>query len=104
MAIEYRNGTPYYYRKIREGKKVKSQYVAGGALAYMVAELDQQERFIKESNKAEEREEQAFHKQIEEEILFLEQITNDLFTRLAMENGYHKPKRQWRKKRQVKQK
>ncbi len=104
MAIEYRNGKPYYYRKVRKGERVISKYVAGGALAHLVAELDQQERFIKENNKAVEREEQAIQEQIEEEIQFLEQITHELFTRLAIDNGYHKPKRQWRKKRQSKEK
>ena len=41
MGTEWRRGRPYYYRKVRRGGRVVSQYVGRGPLAELLGTLDQ---------------------------------------------------------------
>ncbi|KAA5542425.1 hypothetical protein [Adhaeribacter rhizoryzae] len=99
MALEIRNGRPYYYRKKRKGNKVISIYVGSGEFALVSADLDFYERYNNTQEKNLERKEQALHLQADNELKYLEEKLKELFTWIAVANGYHKPKRQWRKKR-----
>ena len=103
MAIEYRNGKPYYYRKKRIGSKIVSEYVGGGKLAIYAASLDRNDKKSIIAKQQLELKDQTLNSQMDEELNLLETKLNELFTIVAFENGYHKPKRQWRKKRQKKQ-
>jgi hypothetical protein len=40
MGWEQRGNNRYYYRKVRDGSRVKSVHVGRGEIAYMVAQLD----------------------------------------------------------------
>jgi hypothetical protein len=40
MALEERNGRLVYYRKVRRGRRVSSEYCASGEAALLVARLD----------------------------------------------------------------
>ena len=44
MAIEFRGGGAYYYRKRREGDRVVSEYVGGGLIGLIVAQDDEDAR------------------------------------------------------------
>jgi hypothetical protein len=100
MGIEYRNGKPYFYRKRRKGGKVISEYAGSGALAEIIALLEEENQDKKENRRQAQKKKEAKYKRSELELTQLQQITNELFTSVALANGYHKPKRQWRKKRQ----
>lgn len=99
MALEYRNGKPYYYRKIRKGKKVISEYVGSGEVARLTAELDKTKVFFRKIRKLTISNEKAIHDLADGEIKLLEKSISELFTQVAINNGYHQHKRQWRKKR-----
>ena len=53
MGFEYRGSNgPYYYRKVRTGNKVRSEYIGGGSISSICAALDhdhQQERNFRRS-------------------------------------------------------
>jgi hypothetical protein len=44
MGLEARRNGTYYYRKIRVGGKVRSEYVCGGIAAQLFADLDEEQR------------------------------------------------------------
>ena len=44
MAIEFRGGGAFYYRKRREGDRVVSEYVGGGLVGLIVAQDDEGDR------------------------------------------------------------
>ena len=41
MALEQRNGNLYYYRSVREGKRVRRVYCGAGEGALLMARLDE---------------------------------------------------------------
>ncbi len=99
MAIEYRRGQPYYYRKKRSGERVVSEYVCGGALAVGVAELAEDDRIERDAATDHWRAEQ---KRLEDE----DRAFADDFDRVEAQvreiltsAGYHQPKGRWRKRR-----
>ena len=102
MALEYRNGKPYYYRKIRRGKKVISEYVGSGDVAKLNAQLDKTKVFIKKFNKLQIANIEAEHEREDKELNQLEKQIKESLNQVAISNGYHQHKRQWRKKRQKK--
>lgn len=102
MGLEYYGGRPYYYSKTRKGDKVHSTYEGGGELARMMADIFADAQAGKRGVRWARKEEQATHGPQDRELLRLEMVLNELFTRVALESGYHKPKRQWRKKRPYK--
>jgi len=99
MGWEQRGNNRYFYRKEREGSRVKSVYVGRGEVAQMVskfqsssAELEKlmQAKKAIEANKL-ERVESALDRAIELAQLFTEA---ELLTA-----GFHTHRRQWRRKR-----
>lgn len=99
MGVEIRGGNAYYYRKVRRGDRVVSEYVGGGLLALAASELDADARA--------ERAEMAEAWRVERERLEAEDRAFAVYfgrvEALAREvitaAGYHRPKRQWRKRR-----
>lgn len=55
MGLESRGGRFYYYRKVWDRGRVKSEYVGGGVLAILAARLDQEDREDRDDRKANER-------------------------------------------------
>ena len=54
MGLESRGGRFYYYRKVWDRGRVKSEYVGGGLLALLAARMEQEDREEKEARKASE--------------------------------------------------
>jgi len=55
MGLESRGGRFYYYRKVWDRGRVKSEYVGSGLLALLAARMEQEDREEKEARKASER-------------------------------------------------
>ena len=100
MGWEERRGRSYYYRSVREGKRVRKKYVGGGSFGQLLAQLDELERLQREEEEASWREERerlqlsaAFLRELEEaaEILIRAQL---------LVAGFHKHKGEWRRKRE----
>jgi hypothetical protein len=52
MGLELRGGRFYYYRKVWDRGRVKSEYLGGGDLALLAARLEQEDREDREARKA----------------------------------------------------
>ena len=99
MGLEVRNRREYYYRKERQGNRVRSVYVGGGVLAdhYGILELQRKVEAIEKRAMLEaEREEQL---EIDRPIIQYGAIAKAVSTSLLLLNGYHIHSRTWRKKR-----
>jgi hypothetical protein len=99
MGMEQRGSRFYYYEKRREGRRVVSTYIGGGALAGMAAEMSAETRQEREQQRQQERklryEQQQLDRQFDEQARIIA-TTTDQRLRLA---GFHKHKGQWRKRR-----
>ena len=99
MALEYRNSRPFYYRSVRRDGKALKEYVAGGMVAELVADVD---RTAKEQGKQyREAEKQARLRlgRADESITALDSCSNLLVHAALHAAGYHQHKREWRLKR-----
>src|SRR5215211_3123271 len=99
MGWEERRGRLYYYRSVREGKRVRKKYVGGEALGQLVAQIDELERLQR-------KEEEAFFKEERERLqrsaAFLQELEEaaEVLTRAyLLASGCHQYKSQWRKQR-----
>jgi len=99
MGLEQRAGRFYFYEKHREGRRVVSRYVGGGALARMAAEMSAETRQEREQQRQQQRkirdEQKQINRQLDEQARIVA-ATAGRFLQLA---GFHKHKGQWRKKR-----
>ena len=90
--------TPYYYRSVREGERVRKKYVGGGTLGEVAAELDELKRQQREEEAAYWREERE---RLERSAAFLQELeeTAEVLVRAhLLACGCHKHKGLWRRK------
>jgi hypothetical protein len=93
------NGHDYYYRSVRSGGEVVSEYLGGGEAAGLIARIEAIEREQKEARRYHER---AERKRGEDEDRKLSEWFDGIeaVADLAMEAaGYHRHKGQWRRRR-----
>jgi len=99
MGWEARNGRRYYYRKERDGGKVRSVYVGGGETASLIAQLDAIENDEREGERALARIERERWQEQEAQLDALGELMDAVATGVLLAAGYHTHKRQWRLKR-----
>ena len=91
MGWEQRGTNLYYYRKEREGSRVKSPYVGKGEIAHLISQF-QTKRIARANRLPESKKTEA--------VLDLASELIQLFTQAALLTaGFHTHKRQWRRKR-----
>ncbi|RDC64617.1 hypothetical protein [Adhaeribacter pallidiroseus] len=100
MGVEYRNGKPYLYKKVRKNGKVISEYVCGGALIWALVDLQEYDQLKNNEIKEATRKEKDLQLQADREIYMLEKSLKEIMNQVAVANGYHKLNGQWRRKRQ----
>lgn len=99
MGWEQRGANQYYYRKEREGSRVKSTYVGRGDLAHTIANFEKHSFALKKlmrgkkTMEADELEnaEAVLDRAVELVQLFMEAT--------LLTAGFHTHRRQWRRKR-----
>ena len=99
MGWEERNGKSYYYRKERDGSRVRSVYVGSGEVARLLAQLDhieRAERMLEREAARDWREEIA---SLDAELDELGAVVKDDTAATLIINGFHRHKREWRRKR-----
>ena len=94
-----RGATSYYYRSVREGDRVRKEYVGGGALGQAAAELDEVKRRLREEEVAYWREERERLEQNAAFLCELEEAAEVLTRAHLLANGCHRIKGQWRRQR-----
>lgn len=98
MALEYRNGRPYFYQKRRIGGRVVSCYVAGGPLAEAIAELEHAERAMRDHQAAAQREarRRSGPPATPLELRLFMAFCQDATRAALRSSGYHQHKGVWR--------
>ena len=100
MGWEERNGRTYYYRKVRDGDTVRSEYVGCGMFAEAAAQIDKAERCKREIRRERDREERRAVKAEARRVDYaIRQVTRLTHAALLV-HGFHTHKGQWRKKRE----
>ena len=99
MGLEERNGRLYYYRKERDGNRVRSVYVGSGPLARWAADMMEEEQWLggmKRRRLASVREED--HELSEAYRTLARYVRVNVAAALTLEN-YRRHKRVWRRRR-----
>jgi hypothetical protein len=103
MGWEQRRGKPYYYRKVRDGRRVRSEYIGPpGERTQLFADLDQLDRERRAIEATERQLRRAMFADPPELASLVEQARVAVVSALE-QAGYHQHKRQWRKKRGTKE-
>jgi hypothetical protein len=99
MGWEERCGRPYYYRSVREGKRVRKEYVGGGTLGQLAAQIDELKRLQRKEEEASCKEE---WERLERSAGFLQELEEaaEVLTRAyLLASGFHQHKGQLRRQR-----
>src|SRR5215204_1531027 len=100
MGWEERRSRPYYYRSVREGKRVRKEYGGGGSLGQLAAQIDELERLQREEEEASCKEEQERLERSAGFLRELEEATEILTRAELLVAGFHKHKGEWRRLRE----
>ena len=100
MALEHRAGRPYYYRHVRDGEKIRKEYVGAGFVAELASEADwiAQERDAAEKGRCGRELEHL--EALMAPILELSQASEVLVRAELVGGGYHRHKGEWRRMRE----
>ncbi len=100
MALEERNGNYYYYKKERDGNRVVSKYYGKGELAFLVAQMDEIERYEKVEKAELQRKNREKIEEIDRELSNLEREIKSLTENVLLNLGFYKTRsREWRLKK-----
>ena len=99
MSWEQRNGRSYYYRKVRDGGRVRSKYVGSGIVAHICAGDDDDRRQERSAQRAADRATRQAEAQIDQQLAGVESAIAAMTHATLFAAGYHQHKGQWRKKR-----
>ena len=93
----------YWYRSVREGDQVRTEYLGTGPLAEAMATLDALKREEREREWAEARAEREAQREIDRAIGESERLVRAVVAAVLLANGYHARRGQWRKRRDGRQ-
>ena len=99
MGWENRGNGLYDYRKRRDGNRVASEYVGKGISAYLLMELDIEERMEGDYKRAQWNKQRSAVKRTNSDNELLTEIINGYVRAVLLTSGYHPHKGQWRRVR-----
>jgi len=102
MGWEQRRGRSYYYRKVREGGRVRSEYVGSGIVAQICAGHDEDKRRDRQARQAADHATRQAEAVIDRQLRDAESALVAITRATLLSAGYHMHKGQWRKKRRAK--
>lgn len=97
MGWETRGNGRYYYRKVRRGGRVTSEYIGGGYMAEALAGLDEFARQQRELDAAVWGATVADDQRHADELAAVDALVKSAVAAVLLANGYHTHRRQWRK-------
>lgn len=100
MGWEQRGNHSYYYRKERDGSRVKSIYVGRGELARLDALMLKMQQEDQKAERMRRIKELNALSPIDSNIHALSRLVSTLTEAVLIDAGFHQHKRQWRKRRQ----
>lgn len=101
MGWERRGNGEYYYRKVRRGGRVVSEYVGCGDFASLIALLDEERRDERQEHRKAEQRNRENAKRDDCVLTLIDDMLRSLTTTALKETGYHRHKGQWRKRRRA---
>jgi hypothetical protein len=99
MALENRDGRPYYYRSVRDGEKVRKVYEGSGELARIAHEHLIMNRAALEHERRKSAKELERLKALAAPVERLSDAANVLVMAHLVDGGYRKRKGEWRRAR-----
>ena len=99
MALEQRNGNLYYYRSVREGKRVRRVYCGAGEGALLMARLDELERLERDEEAKRERVALEDLGALSEPVEEVSEAAEVLARAHLVAAGYRRVKGEWRLRR-----
>jgi hypothetical protein len=99
MGWETRGNGSYYYRKVRDGGRVRSEYVGAGMIADMLAEVDADSRHDAEWRRQAWRAEVDAERRTAATLAEVDRMVQDMTAAALIAAGYHAHRRQWRRQR-----
>ena len=100
MALEHRAGRPYYYRHVRDGEKIRKEYVGSGIVAELASEANRIARERAAAEKDRNERELELLEALIVPILELNQAAEILVRAEFAASGYHRRKGEWRRTRE----
>jgi len=95
-----RNGNLYYYRSVRDGERVKKEYVGTGEIAELLAHADETIRLSREKRRAQELAERESLEELLAPILEVREAARVLARASLVASGYHNHHGEWRRRRE----
>jgi hypothetical protein len=102
MGWEQRRGRSYYYRKVREGGRVRSEYVGSGIVAQICAGDDDDRRRDRQAKGAADHATRQAEAEIDRQLADVESALALMTHATLYAAGCHRHNGQWRKKRHAK--
>jgi hypothetical protein len=99
MGWEQRGNNKYYYKKEREGSRVKSVYVGRGEIAHMVAQIQSSSGLIEKYARKMKSPEQLKWENAEAALEKASELIQLTTQAALLTTGFHTHKRQWRRMR-----
>lgn len=99
MGLENRKGNTYFYRKVRRGSRVFSEYVGSGDLATLLNDFERLQQQEEQEKRALERAEIKQMQATDEAAEKLHEVIDLLTNATLFASGFHRHKGTWRKKR-----
>ena len=99
MAWETRGSSRYYYRKARDGGRVRSEYIGAGLVAEVLSEADALSRHDAEQQRQAWRAEVDAERRTAAALAEVDQMVQGMTAAVLIAAGYHTHRRQWRRQR-----
>lgn len=99
MGWETRGNHEYYYRKQRDGSRVKSTYVGRGEMAHMIAAFESNSAELEMALRAKKSIEDQELERIEAAVDRAVELVQMFTEATLLTAGFHTHRRQWRRKR-----
>lgn len=99
MGWETRGSGTYYYRKVRSGGRVRSEYVGAGVVAEMLADIDDDARHDAEVQRRARRAEVDAERRTAAALAEVDRMVQTMTAAALIAAGYHTHRRQWRRQR-----
>lgn len=99
MGWESRGDGHYYYRKVRCGHRVVSEYIGNGQVAEMVAQLAEADRDDARRRRGAERQAIQQAEAAHAEFVRISETLRHLTIAVLEQVGFHRHKGQWRRQR-----
>ena len=100
MGLERRKGNLYYYRKRREGERVVSEYVGSSEIAYIADHTAKRAQIKKDASHEQLLRTQRSMAEVDSMLEQFSTIVDAVTDAHLIALGYHKHKRQWRRRRE----